>query len=188
MDYNFFQLLSDRIERGRGDGRARLIQLRDQLLEMTSEYDKQMEVRAAQSKQLLEAILQAPDITEATTQSMQAIDDFFIQTLNSEIDNARRTGDLEKISKLQKVNNVIEKASAPPPEVALIQELLETADDAAMKVELNKHRQEITPEFLDTLTSVLSQVQSSEEKDLAIRIEALYNMALRISMEKNLLG
>ena len=37
LDYEFFRLLSERIERACGDGRARLVALREQLLEMTRE-------------------------------------------------------------------------------------------------------------------------------------------------------
>ncbi len=49
MDYSFFQLLSERIDRARSDGRARLASLRDNLLEWTQEVDRQVEARAKQS-------------------------------------------------------------------------------------------------------------------------------------------
>ena len=57
FDYQFFQLLSDRIERARGDGRARLIKLRDEILDITRELDRQMAERLQASRQLLEEIL-----------------------------------------------------------------------------------------------------------------------------------
>ena len=57
MDYQFFQLLTDRIDRARGDGRARLIELRDKLLELTREIDQQMEKRRIAARQQLDETL-----------------------------------------------------------------------------------------------------------------------------------
>ena len=128
MDYEFFRLLSERIDRARGDGRDRLIKLRDQLLEMTQAIDKQMEERILQTRKNLNTILQSKDIKEMMAQNLALVDEFFVQVFNEEMEAARKAGDLEKISKLKQVEEVVDKASAPPPEVALIQELLEVAD------------------------------------------------------------
>jgi uncharacterized protein YutE (UPF0331/DUF86 family) len=60
LDYEFFQMLSERIENAKGSGRERLIQLRTQLLEMTQEIDRQIEKRVEQrSKENLEQLLAA---------------------------------------------------------------------------------------------------------------------------------
>ncbi len=125
MDYEFFRLLSDRIDRARADGRERLIKLRDQLLEMTRTIDKQMEERLLQARKIIATIVQAKDIKETMAQNLAIVDEFFVQAFNEEMEAARKAGDLEKISKLKQVEEVVDKASAPPPEVALIQELLE---------------------------------------------------------------
>jgi ribosomal protein S27E len=66
LDYQFFQVLSDHIDRARGSGRERLIELREKLLKLTSEIDKQMALRATEARKLLDKILQSPNITEAT--------------------------------------------------------------------------------------------------------------------------
>jgi hypothetical protein len=186
MDYAFFQLLSERIDRARGDGRARLIQLRERLLELTQEVDKQMEVRAAQARQLLEKILKSKDISEATLQNLRSIDDFFVQALNTEMDVARKKGDLEKIGQLQQIVNTLQQASTPPAEVELIEELLDAPDEQTVQAMLDKHRQEITPEFIDTLTTLMNQTQSNQDPDLQYKIQMVYRMALRYSMEANL--
>jgi hypothetical protein len=186
MDYAFFQLLSERIDRARGDGRARLIQLRERLLELTQEVDKQMEVRAAQARQLLEKILKSKDISEATLQNLRSIDDFFVQALNTEMDAARKKGDLEKIGQLQQIVNTLQQASTPPAEVELIEELLDAPDEQTVQAMLDKHRQEITPEFIDTLTTLMNQTQSNQDPDLQYKIQMVYRIALRYSMEANL--
>lgn len=186
MDYTFFQLLSERIDRARGAGRERLIELRDKLLEMTAEIDRQMEARKAQSQELLSALLEEEDITGATQQSLPLVDDLFIQVLNAELAAARQNSDLDRLGKLQKVVGVLQQASQPPPEVALIEELLDADSEQERRSWLESHRQEVTPEFLDTLTALLGQSQSSEDQELYHRLQTAYRSALKFSMETNL--
>jgi hypothetical protein len=187
MDYEFFKLLSEKIDRARDDGRARLINLRDQLLEMTQAIDKQMGERLAQSHKNLAAILQSKDIKETTAQNLAVVDEFFVQAFNEEMEAARKAGDLEKISKLKQVEEVVDQASAPPPEVELIQELLEAAEsDQELFNKLNEHHKEITPEFMDILSSLVARTESGEDEELKSRINKVFSAALRLTMSEKL--
>jgi hypothetical protein len=186
MDYTFFQLLSERVDRARGTGRERLIKLREHLLELTREIDRQMEVRTAQAKEALNQILQAKDVTEAVQNNLDLVDDFFLHILNDELSAARKSGDLERLNNLQKVINVIQEANAPPEEFGLIEELMEATDESARQAWLASHRDQITPQFMDTLTSLVTQTQSSEDTELLERLQAAYRSALRFSMSENL--
>ncbi len=186
LDYSFFQMLSERIDRARTDGRARLITLRETLLEMTSEIDKQLEARAKQSRKLLESIMQSDNVEEAVIQSLPGIDEFFVQELNSQMEAARGQGDLEKIGKYQKIANVLEQASSEPPELAFIEELLDAQDEQATRKILDDNQDKISPELIDTLTNIMAQVESSEEKELAAKIKAVHRAVVRYSMELNL--
>jgi uncharacterized protein YutE (UPF0331/DUF86 family) len=187
MDYEFFRLLSDRIDRARADGRERLIKLRDQLLEMTRTIDKQMEERLLQARKNINTIVQAKDIKETMAQNLSLVDEFFVQAFNDEMEAARKAGDLEKISKLKQVEEVVDKASTPPPEVALIQVLLDAAasDDELIK-KLEEHKKEITPEFMDILSSLLVRTESGEDVELKARMNKVFSSALRMTMSANL--
>jgi uncharacterized protein YutE (UPF0331/DUF86 family) len=187
MDYEFFSMLSERIDRARGEGRERLIKLRDQLLEMTQAIDKQMEERLLQARKNLTIIMQANDINETMIQNLSVVDEFFIQAFNEEMEAARKAGDLEKISKLKQVEDVVDKASAPPPEVALIQELLEVAgSETDLLKKLEEHKTEITAEFMDILSNLLVRTESGDDAELKVRLNKIFNSALRISMSANL--
>jgi uncharacterized protein YutE (UPF0331/DUF86 family) len=187
MDYEFFRLLSDRIDRARADGRERLIKLRDHLLEMTRTIDKQMEERLLQARKSIATIVQAKDIKETMAQNLAIVDEFFVQAFNEEMEDARKTGDLEKISRLKQVEEVVDKASAPPPEVALIQELLESAaSDEELNKKLDEHKGEITPEFMEILSSLLVRTESGEDVELKTRMNKVFSFALRITMSANL--
>jgi hypothetical protein len=190
MDYQFFQLLSERIDRARGDGRTRLVELRQHLLEWTAEVDKQIETHATEVRQLFNAILEAQDITQAMIQSLPYVDEFFVQELNQAMQTARDAGDLDKIGKLQKMVDVLQQASQPAPEVALIEELMDVPEDGKQKQTwqeiLNANAEQVTPEFLNTLANLSAKVQESDDAELAARLKDLNRVALRFSMERNL--
>lgn len=186
LDYEFFQLLSQRIDRARGDGRTRLAQIREQILEWTAEIDKQMEARVEQTRQLLDRILAAGDVESAMAQSLGAVDDVFLAEVDSAMEVARKSGDLDQISKIQKVINVIEKASAPPPELAFIEDLLDTVDETERNKILAENPEKVTPELLNTLTNIVAQTEGGSEPELTEQVKALHRQVLRFSMQANL--
>ncbi len=189
MDYTFFQILSDRIDRARGDGRTRLIQLRERLLDLTRQVDQQLEARAAQSRQLLDNILQAEDVSAAAAQYLPAFDDFFIQELNTALEAARGQGDLEKINDLQRVVQVIQEASSAPPEIAFIEELLDAPDETTRQKILEDNQDMITPEFLDTLTGLVARVEGgSQDQELVANLKAVHRQSMRYSMQMKFKG
>jgi hypothetical protein len=187
MDYEFFTLLSERIDQARDEGRERLITLRDKLLEMTRAIDKQMEERLSLAKKNLNAIIQAKEIKEIMMQNLSLVDEFFVQAFNEEMETARKVSDLEKISKLKQVEEVVDKASAPPPEVGLIQEFLEAANsESDLQKKLEEHKAEITPEFMDILSNLLVRTESENDAELKVRLNKVFSAALRITMAANL--
>jgi hypothetical protein len=187
MDYQFFQLLSERIDRARGDGRKRLVDLRAQLLEMTEEIDRQMEAHRQQTRQLIEEILNSGDVTAAMAQALGVVDEAFIQELQTMLEETRAQGDLDKSSKLKQMVDVLQQASAPP-ELGLVEEYLDAPDEQARQVFLEANDEAITPEFMDLLANIAMQVQSGEDKDLASHIADASRQALRYNMQRNMRG
>lgn len=185
MDYTFFQLLSERIDAAQGEERERLAERRERLLEFTRVIDQQMEARSLRAHQILDALLQSANPQEALIQNLPAVDEFFLHALDDEMEKARKAADLEKIGKLQQMQDVLEQASAPPPELALIEEFLHAEDEATLQQMMESHRAEITPEFLDLLTSLVARPQEEQDPELMARIQTVYQTALRISMQAN---
>jgi len=186
LDYTFFQLLTDKIDKSSGDEKERLTGLRSQLIDMTAEIDKAVQEQANQARKLLETILAAPDIEQATSQNLETISDSFVEILQSDLQAARQKGDLERSAKLQKVIKVLQEASAPPPEVALVEELMETKDDESLRKVLEAHADQITPEFLQVLNGLMTQSESQgQPPEFMTRLQAIYRLALRFSMQAN---
>jgi len=186
MDYEFFQLLSQRIDRARGDGRVRLINLREQLLEMTEAIDRQAEERRMLAKQLLSTIVNSPNVEEALRENLPVVDEFFIGEVESATMEARKSGNLEQLAALQKIAEVIEKASAPPPEIQFIEQLIQAGDDSQRDQILHENSEKITPEFLGIFANLLAQIENNEDKELKKQVSDVYDQVLRFSMHANL--
>ncbi|MBN2550000.1 MAG: CpXC domain-containing protein [Anaerolineales bacterium] len=186
MDYNFFQLLSDRIDQASGDEKNRLLNLRSQLLEMTQEIDHQIEERVKEIRTVIEALLQAPDLEQAVAEILPAVDEMFMQELQSALQESRKAGDLERSAKLNKIGETIQKAGTPP-EMMLIQEYLDAPDETARQKFLDEHSDEINPEFMEMLGNISAQVQqSNEEPEIVKHVVAANRQALRYTMQRNL--
>ena len=100
--------------------------------------------------------------------------------------SARQSGDLEKIGKLQKIVELLQSLSAPPPEVAFIGELVEAESDENRRALLENNKDKITPEFMSALANIVAQVEDSDDKELAERMKAVHRQVLRYSMQANL--
>jgi hypothetical protein len=183
MDYQFFQMLSERIDKTDGDEKTKLDALRTKLLDFTSQIDKEVQARIEASRKLLNQILSASDIDKALEENVEHFDDFFIQVLDQELKAARGKGDLDRIAKLQKVNSLIEKASAPPPELAFIEQLLGMKDyDERMKA-MQEKVDMVTPEFLQLLSGLISQTEAQKQsEELVNRLKEINRIALRMTM------
>lgn len=186
MDYEFFQLLSQRIDRARGDGRARLIEIREKLLDITREVDSRLEERRKAIQGIIENILQTPDISKAMAENLELVDEMFLGELDDFLAQARKQGNLERSAKIQQMIAVIQEASAPPPEVKLIEAMLEAEDDASRQALLEQNASQITPDFIDALSNVMTQLQSTGDEQLIKRIQAVHRQVLRFSMKANL--
>ncbi len=186
MDYQFFQLLSERIERARGDGRARLVRLRDTLLQYTQEYDQDIAQRVEQTRQKLEQVLSEEDVKQGLAKYSPIIDGIFLSVLNNALDQAEAQNDLPRLEKLKQIVEIIEKASAPPEEVQLLEKLLEAKSDSEQRQILEENAEKITPEFLNSMINLVYQLQEGENKALGERVNEIYKTMLRFSMERSL--
>lgn len=189
MDYEFFTLLSKRIDASQGEENGRLNELRTHLLEITQRIDQAMQQRSAQATNLLNQVLQAPNIPEVLEQNMHIVDDFFVAALNEQLDAARKAGDLDRIGKLNQVVSVIQQANEPPQELAFIEHLLDLPDEAAVMNELEAHQDVVTPEFVEALGQISGQMaEATEDQEAIAKLEMIYRLAVRISMRKQMSG
>lgn len=190
MDYEFFQLLTSQIDRtASAEEREKLTKLRETLLRMTAEIDEEMKRQMQQTRALLEEILTAPNLETAAEERLDEINELFVEMLRSDLQVAREKSDLDRLGKLQRLSTVIQKASAPPPEVALIEKLIATADESERKKLMEQNKELVNQQFLDLLTSISAQAeQHGQDPETVKQFQSIYRSAVRFSMEANLKG
>lgn len=187
MDYNFFQLLTQRIEAAKEDEKNRLTALRDKLLDLTARLDKQIKDRLSAASKVFETVLNADDVEKEMEKNLGAVDDFFLEVLKTELQSAEQRNDEARLAKIQKVVDMIQKASAPPPEIELVEKLIEAPDATARQKLFEEHAADITPDFVNLLNTLASQTETQgKQPDLVAKLNETYKAALRFSMEKNL--
>ncbi len=185
MDYEFFNLLSERIGAASGADAEKLTELRKKLLEFTKELDLQMEAHLNQTRDLLEELIKTPNLDQVLGEVLPHLDEAFAQVMQSELQAARQKGDLQRSAKIQQIAEAIQKASTPPG-AELIEALLSTQDVEEQRKLLNEHAEEITPEFLQMLNSLAAQMEEENQPEFQQQVQEIYRMALRISMQANL--
>lgn len=187
LDYQFYQILSQRIDEASAEEQERLSALREHLLELSDQIDAQIDLRVKQARQLLDQILQSEDMDQAIQQSAPQIDEFFLQAVQESLDVARKNGDIEISAKLNQIEELIRQASAQPAEIEFLEELLEAKDEATRQELLESNQEKITPEFFQMLSGLMTQVvDSGQDPELVEKVKVINRQVLRFSMKSNL--
>ena len=187
LDYNFFQILSERIDAAEGDEKEKLTELREKLLEMVQEIDQAMQKQTAQARQVLESLLKAKDIPAAIQENSDLISEVFIDALRSELQAATQKNDTDRLNKLQQVVETIQKMSMPQADIALVQELIGATSDEDRQKILEEHADQVTPELLQMMSGLATQTEGQDQSaEMQKSFQDAYMAALRFSMEANL--
>lgn len=184
IDYQFFQMLTERIDAASGDEKQRLTDLRAKISEMLKLIDEQMKRELERAGTLLQTLVNAPDIEAATQEHLPEMDDFFLEILKQEIQKAHDSSNLEMTARLQKITSVLEKASAPPPELQFVEDLVAADTEDARRAILQAHADMINPDFVQMLNQLAAQSESEgQQPEMVEHLKAAYQSALRFSME-----
>ena len=191
MDYQFFQLLTEKIDKASGDEKTRLETIREKLLEYTNEMDKQIEARYKQAQEFVESLLAQEDIVKAVRDNLDGFTQDSVDLVNQMLRQASEKNDYTRMGKLQKMVEVLREVSTPP-EVALVEQLLDAPDDAAVEQMLEANKAMVNDQFMQALIGLVGQVDQAAEqgnpeaKALGEKINAIYKTALKFSMKQNM--
>lgn len=182
LRYNFFSLFTEEIEKeekaGRTDGAKRLSELRARLLKIYDEIQVQTRQVMTRAAETLDEILRAPDLKTAVANILPQIDDAFMYYLASRIAQADQQGQTALVQQLQAVHTEIVQAAEAqvPPEIQLLNDLLEAESEAERNQILADHPELVSTEILEVLKVVQNQVQQTGQEELNGRLEAIKAM------------
>ena len=191
MDYQFFQILSERIDKASGDEKTRLEEIRGKLLDFTNEIDKQLEARYKQAQDFVDSLLAQDDIVKAVRDNLNNFTQDAVDVVNQMLRQASEKSDYTRMGKLQKMVEVLREVSTPP-EVSFIEQLLDTPDEAALAEMLEGNKDLINDQFMEALIGLVGQVDQAAEqgnpeaKTLSEKLSNVYKTALKYSMQKNM--
>ena len=187
LDYEFFALLTSRIEAAESAEKEKLEALREKLLAMTKKIDEMLRAQMEESRKAVDAIISAPNIEEAVIKNAGAINELFLDALQNELEQARQAGDLERGAKLNQVAEIIQKLSTPP-EMEIIEKLLgvETEEERAQL--LNSNPDMVTPELVQMLGAFAAQTESDESQPAEVKeqIQAVFSTVMRYAMKNQI--
>jgi hypothetical protein len=191
MDYQFFQLLTEKINSVSGEEKARLESLREKLLEYTNEIDRQIEARYKQAQEFVESLLSQEDVEKAVHDNLNSFTQDAVDIINQMLRQASEKNDYARMGKLQKMVEILREASTPP-EVAFVEQLLDAPDHAAVEQMLEANKALVNDQFMQALIGLVAQVDQAAEqgnpeaKALSDKLNAVYKTALKFSMKQNI--
>lgn len=191
MDYQFFQLLTEKIGKASDEEKSKLEAMRERLLDFTNEMDKQIEARYKQAQEFVESLLAQDDVAKAVRDNIEGFTQDSVDLVNQMLRQASEKNDYARMGKLQKMVEVLREVSTPP-EVAFVEQLLDAPDQASLEKMLDDNKATINDQFMQALIGLVAQVDQAAEqgnpeaKALSEKINAIYKTALKFSMKQNL--
>jgi hypothetical protein len=188
LDYTFFSLLAQRIEKASGEERERLTQRRDKVLEMRQEIERELAEQTEQIRKMINEIIEAEAMEEALMKHANQINQAFVEVLQSELQLAQQKLQIERANKLEQLLDMILEASQPPAEIVFAQSLMETEHEAELDALLQENDEKVDDQLAQTLGMLIQQVEAREDidEDTKKRLETIYGKVLKITMRKNM--
>jgi hypothetical protein len=187
MDYSFFEALTRRVDKAAGPEKERLTRVRDQLLQLTQEIDRAAQARVEEATHLLRTLLEAPDLNQALMDNLPRIDDTFLAVLNANLEAAQKGGRADTVERLTQINSAIMELiqASSPPEINLINELLQMESDEAAVNALKQRSSEISQQLIDAMLYLAENLRQGDQPQLADRLDKLRDAALGELMAAN---
>lgn len=185
MDYQFFQMLSERMEAADEAERQRLSELRKQLLAATEEIDQAQQQQINRASSLLASLMQAEELEQAVQSALPLMDELFLTVLQANLRAAREQQDQAALGKLEQIDQAVRGAirESLPENLRLAQAVLESEDDQQAEALLQASPDQIDEQVLNALLGASQRLEQAGDEAGAERMRRLHRMAMRLSMK-----
>lgn len=179
VDYQFFQMLSDRIEAADEQEAERLQQLRTKILEIVKRLDMQARAEFDRAGRLLQEIWGSEDREQAIRAHLDEIDDVFISLLTANIQGAREEGQeavAEELMNLMELIFAIVEEDAPP-EIRFINQLLRAEYPQGTQELLEENAEQVNDELLEIMDALGENLEASGREEMGQRLGEIRQQA-----------
>jgi hypothetical protein len=179
IDYMFYQQLTGQIaaaeQAGQREKAEALTTLRQTVLDETARLDEQERQAAEEATDFLQQALENDDPEAFIRTNIDQVDNLFMNILMANLQAAERAGQTEAVERLTKISDAITALilESQPPEVQLVNQLLNADYPEGTLALLQENRQRITGELLEVmrlLTEDLSKRGREETVQRMIQI------------------
>lgn len=175
FDYGFFEELTVAIGKAPADEREDLETLRDTLLHLTQQVDRQAQQQLQEVVQLLQAMLTAPDVDAMIAENLPMIDDMFMSVLVANIQEAERRQDLNASARLkalyERIMTIVRQTMQP--ELVFVNQLLSAETDEAAHALLREQAGNFGEALIETMDAVTEVLEGQGQDALLKRLNSL---------------
>jgi hypothetical protein len=170
LNYEFFMQLSKKIEKREKSGvdAADYVAVRDHLLERQQVLEKQSREILQRAQETLEEIISAADTAAAVDANLDRIDDAFMYVLAATLAQAEERKLIDQVTVLTTVQELIMSRleQQAPPEIRLLNDLLEVETEAERRQILDENAGMISPTLLQMVRSLRNEIGEAADNAL----------------------
>ncbi len=172
IQYELFTILTERIEAAEGDEATKLTALRERLLTVYEQMQEQASKEMAKAQETLDLLLAAPTPEQGLQENMSRVDEPFMHFLTAQLEKANAEGDEATVQKLSPVYSMIMSAaeSQMPPEVQLINALMQAPGEEQMREVINQIPAEARGQFKQMMGSLIERA-TAENPEMAQKLQ-----------------
>lgn len=179
MNYEFFSLLTQEVEKrekaGNKAGAQQLGRLRDHLLELQKELQEATQEVLKKAQATLDAIMDAPNLEEGVFDHLGEVDDAFMHVLEARLAHAEQSGHDDQVEKLRQIQAIIiaQIQGETPPEIQLLSQMVNTPDKAGRDELMDAASDLLSDQFLEVVDMLRDQARTAGQADLAQRLDEI---------------
>ena len=179
LDYRFFQLLTERLNRVEEEGNdelaSRLKALRARVLDLAQKLDAQARARMQEKAQVLSEIVQSTDLKATIQARLDEIDDTFMAVLEANIAQSEQQHQHEAADKLRSVRNMIVAVlqESAPPTVRFINQLLSADYPNETRKMLIANQEMVTRDLLSTIDMLVQDLADRGNGEASERLKGI---------------
>lgn len=176
LDYQTLAIITEYIDAAEDEATRELYtDVRERVLEISAAFEQQAQMLAKRATDTLQMLIQSPDLKQAIAANLDRIDDMFMQVLQVNLEEARKTGQIEISSRLKEIRDEVLALiqSGAPPEVQFINELLSLQSEEESLDLLRSRQEEVDETLLDMMADLSGQLREIGNEPAAQRLDVL---------------
>lgn len=178
FDYQFFQELSDRIEKASGDDAEKMSSVRDRLVELTQMIDEHARQAMQQTTNILRQIVESPDPIAVLEANPHLVDDQFMAVLSMNIQEAQHHGHQDMADKLTHLyEHAVELLRAQmSPELVMLNDWLNIEDDTELANQIQQQAPQYGSDLLRLMDAVEDMLKEQGQAEALTKMASIRQM------------